>query len=174
MATQGIDYRNLSLGDALELAILVEEESKERYEELALQMRQFHTPEAAALFEQMARNEQAHLASLLARRNQPGFETHRVSVSRAMLFDVEAPEYSEARAFMTRRDALLVALRSEKKAHEFFLELSKRTEEIAIRELFAGLASEELTHQAMLRAELEREPADRGPQADVADEPVAL
>ena len=33
-----------------------------------------------------------------------------------MIFDVEAPDYDEARAFMTPRQALEAALRAEKKA----------------------------------------------------------
>ena len=174
MATEGIDYRKLSLGDALELAILVEEEAKERYVELAEQMRQFHTPEAAVLFDQMARNEERHRDALVARRQESGFQTHRVPISRAMLFDVEAPEIGEARVFMTRRAAVLMALRGEVKAYEFFFEVSKKTEDPAIRALFESLAHEELTHQAMLRVELERLPAEIAAQSDVADEPVAL
>ena len=37
MATRGIDFRALSLKDALDLAVLIEQEAEERYEEFAAQ-----------------------------------------------------------------------------------------------------------------------------------------
>ena len=45
-----IDFANLSLMDALDLAIFIEEEAKERYTEFYDQIVVHHTPEAAAFF----------------------------------------------------------------------------------------------------------------------------
>ena len=42
-----IDFASLTLQDALDLAILIEEEAKERYEEFAENLSLHHTPEAA-------------------------------------------------------------------------------------------------------------------------------
>ena len=64
-----IDFASLSLQDALDLAILVEEEAQERYLEFVDQMEQHHTPEAAKFFAMMARNEQKHGEELRARRH---------------------------------------------------------------------------------------------------------
>ena len=50
MATQGIDFSQLSAQDALDLAILIEEEAEERYQEFAHQMDVHHTPDAAGFF----------------------------------------------------------------------------------------------------------------------------
>ena len=63
-----IDFATLSLQDALDLAILIEEEAKERYEEFADQLAKHHTPEAAQFFQTMAGNEAKHGADLLMRR----------------------------------------------------------------------------------------------------------
>ena len=63
-----IDFASLSLQDALDLAILVEEEAQERYLEFVDQMEQHHTPEAARFFAAMAKNEQKHGEELRARR----------------------------------------------------------------------------------------------------------
>src|SRR5206468_1401602 len=60
----GIDFAALSLKDALDLAVLIEEEAKERYEDLAEQMELHHTPEAARFFRFMASNEEKHHAEL--------------------------------------------------------------------------------------------------------------
>ena len=55
-----IDFAALSLQDALDLAMLVEEEAQERYLEFVDQMEQHHTKEAASFFAAMAKSEQKH------------------------------------------------------------------------------------------------------------------
>src|SRR5512135_265055 len=114
MTTQRIDYKTLSLRDALDLAILIEEEAEERYTEFAAQMKLHHTPEAESFFRFMAGNEAKHGEQLSLHRTSL-FGTEPRAVSRAMLWDVEAPEYDEVRASMTPRQALEVALRAEQK-----------------------------------------------------------
>lgn len=172
-ATQGIDFARLSLQDALDLAVLIEEEARERYEEFADQMELHHTPEAARFFRFMARNEEKHRVELAARRGER-FGDAPSGVGRAMLFDVEAPDYDEARAFMTARDALHSALRSEEKAHAFFVEALPRIEDPDVRGLFEELREEELEHQALVQRELAKLPDDPGLDADAfADEPVS-
>ena len=103
-----LDPARFSLCDALDIAVLVEEEARDRYEELAEQLEVHHTPEAAAFFRRMARIEEKHRNQLLERR-QARFAGEPSRVRREMLFDVEAPEYDEARAFMSVREALEVA-----------------------------------------------------------------
>ena len=68
MSVEQIDYKTLCVRDALDLAILIEEEAKERYAELAAQMELHHTPEAAAFFRFMVANEAKHGEQLAARR----------------------------------------------------------------------------------------------------------
>jgi rubrerythrin len=90
-----------------------------------------------------------------------------------MLFDVEAPDYDEARAFMTARAALGVALRSEEKAHAFFVAALPQIEDADVRALFDELRKEEIEHQELVRRELAKTPPD--PElsaADFADDPV--
>ena len=120
MNVQGIDFSQLLLRDALDLAILIEEEAHERYEEFADQMDLHHTPEAAAFFRFMSANESKHGTQLLERRIAL-FGSAPRQVSRAMLWDVEAPDFDQARAFMTARQAMQAALHSEEKAHAFFV-----------------------------------------------------
>ena len=84
-------------------------------------MEQHHTPEAAKFFATMARNEQKHGEELRARRHGLFGDAPR-RVKRSMLWDVEAPDYDQPRAFMSARQAMEVALASETKAHEFFVQ----------------------------------------------------
>jgi rubrerythrin len=172
MPTQGIDFAALSLMDALDLAVLIEEEARERYEEFAHQMDVHHTPEAARFFRFMAKNEEKHRAELAARRRELFGGAPR-AVRREMLFDVEAPEYDEARASMTARQALGSALRSEKKAHQFFVDALPHLTDPKAKALFEELRDEEIFHEQLVQKELERAPADpRFGAEEFEDEPT--
>ena len=171
--TRGIDFSRLSLRDALDLAVLIEEEARDRYVEFAEQMEVHHTPEAARFFRFMSLNEEKHRAEL-AERREGLFGEEPAAVSGAMLFDVEAPEYDEARVFMTARQALGAALRSERKAHAFFDGALQAVDERGVRELFEELREEELEHQELVQRELDKLPPDPGFDAsEWEDEPVA-
>jgi rubrerythrin len=172
MTTRGFEYQSLSLCDALDLAILIEEEAKERYEEFTDQMEKHHTAEAAQFFRFMAGNEEKHRAELAARREQL-FGDRKGNVTRAMIFDIEAPEYDEARAFMTPRQALETALRSEEKARAFFDEALPHVEDGDVRKLFQELLAEEVEHKELVEREIAKLAPDDGfSQRDFEDEPV--
>lgn len=172
MPAQNVDFAKLSLRDALDLAVLIEEEAKERYEEFAHQMASHHTPDAARFFEFMAGNEEKHRADL-ARRRAKLFGHEPGTVSRQMLFDVEAPDYDEARVYMTARSALATALKSEEKAWTFFKQALPAVKDADVKSLFVDLLKEELTHQLLVKAELAKLPADdEFKQEDFEDEPV--
>jgi erythrin-vacuolar iron transport family protein len=70
VSIRDIDFKKLSLRDALDLAILIEDEAKERYEEFANQMDIHHTPDAAGFFRFMAENEAKHGTQLAQRRRR--------------------------------------------------------------------------------------------------------
>jgi erythrin-vacuolar iron transport family protein len=173
MPTQGIDFSTLTLKDALDLAVLVEEEARDRYDELAEQMTQFHTPAAGEFFSKMVRVEELHRVHLLKKR-QAAFGDAPVTVRRAQLFDVEAPEYDQARAFMTIRQALGTAMAAEAKAQAFYAQAAKQARDEGIRALFAELAEEEVGHQKLVQEQLDRTAPDDPVKGDVSDDPVAL
>lgn len=168
-----IDFRTLSLQDALDLAILVEEEAQERYLEFVDQMEQHHTKEAAGFFASMARNEQKHGEELRARRRAL-FGDAPARVRRSMLWDVEAPDYDQPRAFMSARQAMQVALASETKAHEFFVNALPHLSDPDVKALFQELRDEEVLHQSLVREAMRALPEGEDPDAaDYEDEPVA-
>jgi len=165
-----IDFAHLSLQDALDLAILVEEEAQERYLEFADQMEGHHTPEAARFFAIMARNEQRHGEDLRARRRAL-FGVLPPRVQRSQLWDVEAPDYDKARAFMPARQAMQVALASEKKAYEFFVRALPHIGDAEVRMLFEELRDEEAQHQKYVKTRLEKLPPGPDVEEDEADAP---
>ena len=171
--TKGIDFSSLSLRDALDLAVLIEEEARDRYVEFAEQMEVHHTPEAARFFRFMSGNEEKHRAELAERREQL-FGNEPSSVSATMIFDVEAPEYDEARVFMSAREALGAAMRSERKAHAFFVGALEVVQDADVRALFDELREEEVEHQQLVQVELDKLPPESGfATEDFADGPVA-
>ncbi len=173
MATRGIDYANLSLKDALDLAILIEDEAQERYEEFAVQMDQHRTPEAAKFFRYMVENEAKHGRELSARR-VARFGDAPSAVSRTMIYDIEAPDYDAARAFMSARKAMEAALASEVKAHAFFVSALPTMQDAEVRALFEELRDEELEHQQLVQAELYKLGPESGlSDDDFVDEPAA-
>jgi len=173
MSIKGIDFSSLTLKDALDLAIFVEEEAQERYEEFVHQMQSHDTHEAGEFFRFMARNEAKHGADLAERRVKL-FGAAPRTVERSMLWDVEAPDYDEARMFMTPREALEVALRCEEKAHAFFVAALPRLSEPDVRALFEELRDEEVEHQDLVKQQMAKLPAgDSVDPEDYADGPVA-
>ncbi len=167
-----LDVGALQLRDALDLGILMEEEAEERYLELVDQMQKHHTQEAAAFFSAMAGNERRHGDELRARR-AARFGTEPSRVTRALLWDVEAPEYDEVRAFMSTRAAMETALRSEQKAHDFFVRAIPHLQDPEVKRLFEELRDEELLHQTLVREAIHSlPPGSEDDPGDYEDEPV--
>ena len=168
----GIDLERLTLRDALDLAVLIEEEARDRYREFADQLAAHDTPEVADFFARMARIEERHRGELLERRRTL-FGSAPSSVERRQIFDVEAPGYDEARAFMGVRQALETVLAAEVKAHDFFSQALPRVKDTELRVLFTELREEEVHHQELVKAELARCPEKSDDSEAYADDPVA-
>ena len=150
----------------------MEEEAQERYLEFVSQMEQHHTPDAAEFFEAMAKNEEKHGDELRERRRVL-FGDAPSQVTRAMLWDVEAPDYDETRAFMSARQAMGVALRAETKAHEFFVKALPHITDEEVHLLFEELRDEEVVHQTLVREALRNLPHEPDAESvDFEDEPV--
>ena len=172
MATKDIDLPHLTLKDALDLAIIIEEEARDRYLELAESLELHHTPDAAAFFMFMAKNEEKHRADLAERRLERFGDQPR-SVGPLNVFDIEAPEYDDARAFMTVRQALDMALQAELKAQGFFVSVLSTIEDPKVRALLEELRDEEVEHQDMVKAQIAKLPLKPEPRPDdYADEPA--
>jgi rubrerythrin len=171
--SQAIDFSQLSLRDTLDLAISIEEEAKERYDEFAEQMDAHHTPDAAKFFRFMAANEIKHAEKLAAQRKEL-FGDEPSSADTSILFDIEAPEFDAARAFMSMRAALDVAMDSEVKAFEFYDDALAEITDAEVRELFLMLRDEEARHQELIRQTMAKVPEGDGfDPDDFVDGPAA-
>ena len=167
-----LDFSTMTLQDALDFAILVEEEACERYQDLAQQMEVHNTDAAAEFFRFMVLNEAKHGHELTLRRREL-FGNAPSAVDRTMLWDVEAPDFAEVRAFMPAREALEVALRAEEKAYRFFLDATAHVKDPGVRALFEELTEEELVHQDLVSRELRKLPPVAVPEVEaLVDEPM--
>ncbi len=169
----GLDFAKLTLRDALDLAILVEEEAKERYGEFADQLEKHRNPTRP----RSSSGSWRRTRPSTARRCSPSapkelFPSTAVTVTREMIFDIEAPEYDEARIFMSLRQALETSLRAEHKARSFFEDALARVSSPEVRALFTELRDEEVEHQALVQREIDKLPPGVEPNPeDYADEP---
>ena len=165
-----IDLPRLDLRDALDLAILIEEEAKQRYEEFTRVVGGRYPGDAADVFRTMALNEAKHRDELTARRRQLFGDTpSRVSLDQ--LDDVEAPDRGKPRVFMSAREAMQVAIAAEEKARDFFEDAARRVDDVDVRRLFEELRREEVQHRAWLVARSEGLPPGPDLEEDEADEP---
>lgn len=170
--TRAIDFRQISLCDAVDLAILVEEEAKDRYQELVDQMKLHHNEEVTRFFERMVQTELGH-ENILTSRRRTLFRDQPRKVTREMIFDVEAPAYDDARATMTVRQALGMACTAEKKARAFFDRALADIRDPEVCDFFTQLRDEEIQHLRLVEAQITKLPPEPVITADdVADEPV--
>ena len=166
-----IDYGTLDLQDALDLAISIEEEAKDRYDEFVRQVGGGRYPgDAADMFRLMAGYEEKHCAELAARRRQL-FGTTPRRVTTDGIDDVEAPDRGQPRVFMSARQAMEVALSSEEKAHAFFDDALPHVTDPKVKALFEELRKEEEDHIRLVRQRIEKLPPGPDVEDDEADEP---
>lgn len=165
--TARIDFSNLTLMDALDLACLIEVEAAQRYEEFAEAMGHRRIGDAASVFRSMAENERKHGEELAQRRHALFGDAPR-KVKRDDLFDVEAPDYGAPRWNMSQRAAFEVALAAEKKAYAFYDVALPTIEQPEVRALFQELRAEEVEHVRLVEEILAKLPAEAA--NELADE----
>jgi len=165
-----IDFRSLSLQDALDLALSIEEEARERYEQFAKIVGGRYAGDASDMFRQMAGYETRHRDELAARRRDLFGDAPR-RISPDAIDDVEAPDRGAPRTFMSARQALEVALDSEMKAYDFFDEALKQIKDAKVRKLFEELREEERRHAKLVAQWLEKLPSGPDVEEGEADEP---
>jgi len=167
---QTIDFAKLTLKDALDLAILIEEEAKVRYEEFARLVGGRYKGDADEIFKNMAGYEAKHRDDLKARR-QKLFGNAPVTVSAEAIDDVEAPDRGPPRVFMSPRQAMEVALVSEEKAWSYFDDALRHVKDADVRKLFDELRAEEKQHQEYIKKAMATLPPGPDVEEDEADAP---
>jgi rubrerythrin len=164
-----LDFRTLELRDALDLAILIEEEAKERYQEFTRTVGGRYAGDAAEVFRRMAINEEKH-GSQLSQLRRSLFPVEPVRVTPDMIDQVEAPEHEKVRYSLSARRALEIAIESEVKAYDFFAQASLQALDPKVKRLFVELRDEEREHRTMLERRLPDFPPESGIEEDPTEE----
>lgn len=167
-----IDFKTLTLMDALDIAILIEEESEQRYLQFADLIGDRYEGDAGDFFNEMANYEALH-ARHLSERRQKLFGKKPTRVNSEMIWNVEAPEESKPRPYMSVRQAFEIAIESEQKAFDFFDKALAHVTDKETHALFEELRGEEAQHKRTLTEKLKSVPAGEGPDLtdDDIDEP---
>lgn len=168
-----LDLAQLDLRDALDLAILIEEEALDRYQEFSKVVGGRYPGDAADVFREMADNEAKHRDALVAQRKKL-FARHARRVKPEMIDDVEAPDRGKPRVFMSARDAMEVALESEQKAYDFYGDALAQVKDKQVKKLFTQLQGEEKEHQSFLKKKIRRLPKGPDVEESEADEPPPM
>jgi rubrerythrin len=155
--------------DALDLAVLIEEEAYRRYKMFSGQIGRRFPGDAASVFAGMAENEAKHGKELLDRR-QKKFGNAPAKVSMDDLFDVEAPDMGAPRANMSALAAFELALDSEQKAFNFYDQALPHVTDPEIRELFTELRAEEVEHVRMVKEAIAKLPPGSDQEVDLDDD----
>jgi rubrerythrin len=165
-----LDFGSLDLKDALDLAILIEEEARERYLEFKELVGGRYRGDASDVFRFMAESEARHHAALTAQRARLFGNAPR-RVDRTWFEEVEAPDRGAPRSFMGPHQALQVALASEVKAYDFFAAALPHVTDPDVRTLFTRLKAEEAQHRKYVEEALAATPPGPDLEEGEADEP---
>ena len=149
--------------DLMSIALQVEREAIRNYSQLAMCMRQGHNASAAALFERLVVEEQAHERLLIKWMDHEGIGITReavetpshispVSWSDPQVSDIYNDEACDPHHSTPYR-ALAFAVHNEETAFHFYTQVAANSENDAVRRYAEILAREELGHAALLRAE---------------------
>jgi rubrerythrin len=137
-----------SVDEILDYAIGQEEQAFNFYTELAERM---DRPWMSRIFKDFAKEEQGHKKKLLAVK-----EGKLLVSAQKKVMDLKISDYLadvEPSIDMDYQQALVVAMKKEKKAFKMYTDLAAAVDDDNLRDLFLGLAQEEAKHK--LRFEIE-------------------
>jgi rubrerythrin len=150
-----VDFSRLDAQDALDIAIVIEDEAQLAYEHLAEWVAGDGNTEAAEFFQRMAVREKRHKQEIIDRRKEL-FGDAPPRHDESAPWQAEVPDYEALAKNVTLEDAFKVAMGAETRAHDFYAEALDYLAEERVVELFEWLKKAEIEHQRMLTEEMER------------------
>ena len=146
-------------GELLAHAYQMELEAQERYGYLAEQMEAHNNIDLAKLFRELARVEGLHASEIL--EQMKGMDMPQIRPLDYKWPGTESPEaldMGDMHYKMIPRQALLLALKAEQNAFDFFDHLLKATGDPKIKRFAAEFAEEEQEHVELVLKELNKYP----------------
>lgn len=150
-----IDFSRLDARDVLDIAIQVEEEAQQNYEQLATWMAADGSGEIEKFFNRMANLERLHRDQLADRRQQM-FGDVKPRDSTWVVWEVEQPDYGEIGSDMSLEKAFELAMAAERRAGDYYAEALDYASDPTVVVLFESLRDSEIEHLRMLREQRDR------------------
>lgn len=148
------DFAKLDAMDILDIAVYVEREAENNYEELAVWCRD-KAPETEAFFKKMASWEARH-GGQVAERRRALFGDTPVRYTDSGPWQVETPDYDKVAPDMTLEDAFNLAMEAEKNAEQYYAAAVEYLTDEATIAMLNELREAEVQHQRMLQEERTR------------------
>lgn len=151
----------------LAYSVALEEEAADRHDELAGMMDVHNNPEVAETFRKLAHYSRLHAKEI--RDHSQGSDLPVIAPWDFGWDSMEGPETAdigEMNYLMTTHQALKIAMSNEKRAHNFYFDISRDSPDEAVRALAGEFADEEKEHLALLEKWLANCPE---PAAEIYD-----
>jgi len=145
------DFSRLDAQDVLDIAIYVEDEAQQSYEQLVSWMEAQGNDEVAAFFTKMVRFEVIHREQISAKRREL-FGDAPVRYTELVVSEVESPDVEDIGDSCTLEQAFVLALGAEKKAYDYYSQAMEYISDPQVLELLDELCKAELGHTKMLEA----------------------
>lgn len=150
-----VDFSRMDGQDALDIAIVIEDEAQLAYEHLADWVAGDGNAEAAEFFSRMAVREKRHKDEISARRAELFGDVPPRHDENAP-WEAEVPDYESMGREVSLEDAFNVAMGAETRAHDFYAEALEYIEHPQMVELFEWLRKAEVEHQRLLGEEMKK------------------
>ena len=161
-----------SLAEFFAHAIVLEQESVERYEELADSMATHNNPEVAKLFRKLAHFGELHAHEVA--QHAAGMELPQISPWDFKWSTPEAPEsgtMEEVHYLMGTREALEFALHNETQGRDFYAHVADTSPDEEVRRMAAQFTEEETEHVNILKSWILNLTDDKSPPLEDLDPP---
>jgi len=143
----------------LAYSIALEEEAAGRHDELADMMEVHNNPEVAGAFRKLAHYSRLHAQEI--REHSKGHELPVIAPWDFGWENMEGPETAdigEVNYLMNTAHALKIAMGNEKRAHDFYFQISQESENPEIKAMAGEFAAEEKEHLELLQEWMDRTP----------------
>jgi rubrerythrin len=143
----------------LAYSIALEEEAAERHDELADMMEVHNNPEVASAFRKLAHYSRLHAQEI--REHSKGHELPVIAPWDFGWEDMEGPETAdigEVNYLMNTAHALKIAMGNEKRAHDFYFQISQESQNSEIKAMASEFAEEEKEHLELLQEWMDKTP----------------
>ncbi len=153
----------VDLDTFLAYSVALEEEAAERHDELADMMDVHNNPEVAGTFRKLAHYSRLHAQEI--RDRSEGSDLPVIAPWDFGWETMEGPETAdigEMNYLMTTHQALKIAMGNEKRAHNFYFDISRKSPDEVVRALAGEFADEEKEHLELLEKWLESCPEPEG------------